>query len=227
MSNGTPITLPLHLRAGHLFLELSGELWLIDTGAPSSFGESRDLSLAGERFPLGSDYLGLTAATLSEFVGVDCVGLLGGNVLGRFDHLFDTAGGRIILSAGELGHDGRSLPLEDFMGIPIVTARIAGSDCRMFFDTGAQYSYFEGDGLEDYPAAGNVTDFYPGLGRFETELREVPVSLGGVPFNLRCGTLPGLMGMTLMMASTVGIVGNEILSQRTVGYFPRRRRMVL
>jgi hypothetical protein len=30
-----------------------------------------------------------------------------------------------------------------------------------------------------------------------------------------------------MMAGTVGIIGNEILGNRSIGYFPRRRMMLL
>ncbi len=220
-------TLPLQLRDGHLFVELGGELWLLDTGAPTSFGTAENIFIGGEEFRLGSSYLGLTAATLSSFVGVPCVGLLGADVLGRFDMVFDTPSGSLAISTGELVHSGQSVRLDEFMGIPIVIARVGGSDYRMFFDTGAQISYFQDDSLTEFPAAGSVTDFYPGVGQFQTETHEVPVSLGGVAFTLRCGTLPGLLGMTLMMASTEGIVGNAILSNRIVGYFPRRRMMVL
>jgi hypothetical protein len=219
--------LPLTLRHGHLFVELDGELWLLDTGAPTSFGTSPSLTIAGEQFSLGTSYLGLTAETLFQFVGVRCVGLLGADVLGRFDHIFDTAGGQLSVSTDELSHSGQSICLDLFMGIPIVTARIGGSDYRMFFDTGAQISYFQDDSLAEFPSAGIVTDFYPGVGQFQTDTHEVPVSLGGVTFTLRCGRLPGLLGMTLKMASSDGIIGNAILANRTVGYFPRRRMMVL
>jgi len=220
-------TLPLQLRAGHLFVELGGELWLLDTGAPTSFGMSRRLTIAGEQFILGTDYLGLTAATLTQFVGLPCVGLLGADVLGRFDHLFDSIAGRLTVSTAELSHSGQTVRLDEFMGIPIVTARVGGRQYRMFFDTGAQISYFQGESLTEFPSAGSVTDFYPGVGQFQTDTHDVPVSLDGVSFTLRCGTLPGLLAPTLMMASTEGIVGNAILSNRTVGYFPRRRRMIL
>ncbi len=220
-------TLPLQLRDGHLFIELNGELWLLDTGAPSSFGTSRRLTIAGEQFSLGTSYLGLTAATLSQFVGVPCVGLLGADVLGRFDHLFDTTGGRLTVSSAELPHSGEPVHLDEFMGIPIVTACVDGRDFRMFFDTGAQISYFQDDSLAKFPSAGRVTDFYPGFGQFESDTHKVPVSLGGVSFTLRCGALPELLGMTLVMASTEGIVGNAILSNRSVGYFPRRRTLIL
>jgi len=220
-------TLPLQLRDGHLFVELGGELWLLDTGAPTSFGTSRNLTIAGEQFSLGTSYLGLTAATLSQFVGAPCVGLLGADVLGRFDHLLDTTGGRLTVSTAELSLSGQTVRLDEFMGIPIVTARVGGRDYRMFFDTGAQISYFQDDSLAEFPSAGIVTDFYPGVGQFQTDTHDVPVSLGGVAFTLRCGTLPGLLGMTLRMAGTKGIVGNAILSNRSVGYFPRRRTMIL
>lgn len=220
-------TLPLQPRDGHLFVELDGELWLLDTGAPTSFGTYPSLSIAGKQFSLGTDYLGLNAATLSEFVGVRCVGLLGADVLNQFDHIFDTAGGQLTVSTAELSHSGQSVRLEKFMGIPIVTVCIGGEDYRMFFDTGAQISYFQDDSLMEFPFAGNVADFYPGIGRFQTGTYEVPVSLGGVTFILRCGMLPGLLGMTLMKANTKGIVGNAILANRTVGYFPRRDLLVL
>lgn len=221
------ITLPLQLRDGHLFVELDGGRWLLDTGAPTSFGPGGSLTIAGEQFDLGTSYLGLTAATLSHFVGVSCVGLLGADVLGRFDHLFDTRAGRLTMSIDELSHSGQTVPLDAVLGIPIVTARIGDRDYRMFFDTGAQISYFQNQSIEDFPYAGRVTDFYPGIGRFETDTFEVPVSLGGVTFALRCGTLPSVLATTLLMAGTEGIVGNAILSDHTVGYFPRRRAMSL
>lgn len=220
-------TLPLQLRDGHLFVELSGELWLLDTGAPTSFGMTPSLAIAGERFSLGTSYLGLTPATISSLVGVPCVGLLGADVLGRFDHLFDTPAGSLTVSTAELSHTGRTVPLEEFMDIPIFTVRIGGRNYRMFFDTGAQLSYFQDDSLAAYPSAGSATDFYPGLGQFQTDTHDVPVSLGGVAFTLRCGTLPAALGMTLHMAKTEGIVGNAILKNRTVGHFPRRRMMIL
>jgi len=220
-------TLPLQLRDGHLFVELNGELWLFDTGAPTSFGTSSSLSLAGEQFKLGSSYLGLTAASLSGFVRVQCVGLLGTDVLGRFDHILDVPGGTLSLSTDELSHAGQTVRLGDFMGIPILTAQIAGTDYRMFFDTGAQISYLQDNSLADFPAAGNVTDFYPGVGQFETDTHQVTVTLAGVAFTLRCGTLPALLGATLMLADTEGIVGNQILCNRVVGYFPRRQELVL
>lgn len=215
-------TLPLIFSHGHLFVELEGHLWLFDTGAPTSFGAAERLLIADERFNLSSSYFNLTVSTLSQYVGVECSGLLGADVLGRFDHILDTTGGRLIVSTAELSHDGQRVHLDEFMGIPIVTARVGGSDYRMFFDTGAQISYFQEDSLADFPPAGSVTDFYPGVGQFQTDTHEVPISLGEISFLLRCGSLPSMLGATLMMADTQGIIGNQALNDRVAGFFPRR-----
>ena len=221
------IKLPLQYRNGHLFIELGDGLWLLDTGAPDSFGTAVSLSLAGEQFAIQSNYLGLTAEALSRFVNVRCMGILGGDVLGGFDHILDVAGGTISIATDELALTGASVDLDDFMGIPIVEARISGSSCRMFFDTGAQLSYLQEDALAGFPSAGPAIDFYPGVGQFQTETHEVQLRIGTEMFTLRCGRLPDMLGMTLMMANTQGIVGNEVLRDRTVGYFPRRGTLTI
>ena len=219
--------LPLTIQKGHLFVGIAGEQWLIDTGAPVSFGGSAGLSIGEERFQLGAGHRGITPAKLTEFIGVPCAGLLGGDVLNRFDHIFDLIDGQLTLSTNEAAHDGAAVPLDDCLGIPIVTARIGGRDFRMFFDTGAQISYLEPELLAGFPSLGDFVDFYPSHGRFTTQTHHVPLSLAGISFQLRCGSLPKMLSAAMSIAGTRGIVGNAVVCGRRVGYFPRRRLLVL
>ena len=219
---------PLRFQDGHLFVEMAGELWFLDTGAPMSFGTMGVLEIAGMDFSLEANYLGLTAEALSGVVGTGCTGLLGADVLAHFDHILDAGQGTLTLSTEEdLAVEGARLPLTEFMGIPILTAQVRGRDHQMFFDTGAQISYLQDDSLTSYPSLGEVTDFYPGFGEFQTETFEVPIILHRVEFALRCGQLPSILGMTLIMAGTSGIVGNQVLADRIVGYFPGRSELIL
>ncbi len=220
-------TLPLIFKDGHLFVNMEGNLWLFDTGAPTSFGNITNFTIATKSFTIGKAYLGLSSETLSEFVGVQCIGLLGADILRHFDHLFDCANEQVTISLDELKHSGQTVHLSEFMGIPIITVCISGIEYRMFFDTGAQISYFQDDALADFPACGSVTDFYPGVGRFQTDTHLVKVSLCSVDFTLRFGALPDLIGATLMMADTQGIIGNQIMANRVTGYFPRRNVLCL
>ena len=219
--------LPLHFLNNHLFIELESDRWLLDTGAPQSFGDTPLLTVADQQFDIASGFMGLTAQTLSELVGIPCAGLLGADVLGRFDHLIDVAGGTLTISSVDLACDGHRLQLESCLGVPIVTARIADTEHRMFFDTGAKLSYVPSDMVSGVPSAGRVRDFYPGFGSFETETYLMDIDLDGLEVNLRCGVLPPALAASLVIGGTTGIVGNAILADRTVGYFPRRSILVL
>ena len=214
---------PLTFKDGHLFVELDETLWLYDTGAPTSFGETEEIQFGGETFPVAESFMGLTAATLSGYINVECAGLLGADLINGFDHILDLPGETLSVSKDELQVEGTRVPITDFvMGIPIVTARIADSDYRMFFDTGAQFSFFQDDSISDFPESGTVTAFYPGAGPFETDTYQVDLSLGDLSLTLRCGTLPGFLGELLKSANAQGIVGNQSMKDRVTGYFPRR-----
>lgn len=79
---------------------------------------------------------------------------------------------------------GLTASLEAFMGIPILTVRIANRDHRMFFETGAKISYFQEDNISDFPVAETATDFFPGFGQFQTSTHQVEVELGKSAFTL-------------------------------------------
>ncbi|MEN9316754.1 MAG: hypothetical protein RIS35_3147 [Pseudomonadota bacterium] len=154
-------------------------------------------------------------------------GLIGADVLNTFDLSFDLPRGTMCWASAEMSVDGEVVPIDDFMGIPIIEASIAGEKRRMFLDTGAQVSYFQDPCLGDFPPAGVLRDFFPGIGEFETQTHQVPRRIGGVGRTVRCGALPELLGLTLAMADVEGIVGSEFFSDRSIAYLPRRGRVVL
>jgi len=172
----------------------------------------------------------LTAATLSGFVAVECSGIIGADIMGCFDFVFDPEKGKVEISAEELEVSGQQLPVvDDVMGIPIVSATVAGDECLLFFDTGAQISFLQHDALTDSPPAGEFTDFHPSCGQFQTDTYHVDIAVAGIDFTLRCGHLPELLEATLLAIgqNITGILGNEIMTNRRIGYFPRRQVLVL
>ena len=219
------LTLPLELKNGHLFVELHGKSWIIDTGSPTSFGRPGSLDFAGRRFPLAE--VGLSAEVLSSYVGHACDGLLGVDVLNQFDLLVDAPGGRLVVADGALDHPGEQVELDEFMGIPLVKVAIGGQIHPMFFDTGAQISYFQDESLADYPPAGRVNDFYPGIGQFMVDTHHVPMAIGQIALTAACGRLPGLLAMSLSLAGADAVLGNVLLANRPIGYFPRRKLLVI
>jgi len=218
---------PLNFSEEHLFVELESGKWLYDTGAPNSFSNERTLLFADREFVLEDNYMGLTTQHLSGYVGMPCQGLLGADVLTRFDHVIDLSNAELNVSSGELPYQGKCIHTSDFMGIPIVPVQIGGNRFRMFFDTGAKISYFQHALIESFPFAGEMTDFYPGFGSFQTEVHQLEIVLGNEHIGLQCGKLPGVLESALSLAGVDGILGNEILKNRIVGYFPGKNLLCM
>ena len=187
----------------------------------------KTVTLGGEKFKIPASYMGTDAAQLSDFADHPTCGLLGADVLNQFDVLIDIDQHQITFSKEEMSLEGTSLTLDAFMGIPLLDAEIAGACYRMFFDTGAQVSYFQHRSLSSFPPAGSLSDFYPGYGQFETETHQVEASIGGQAMLLRFGSLPKMLAAGLVMGGAKGIIGNEILPGQVTGYFPRRKQLVL
>ena len=217
----------LKLLQKHLYLSLEDQLWLFDTGAPQSFGEGGKLVILEKEFPIATSFMGLDANKVSEHAGVEMQGLLGADIINHFDYRIDVQNESIEISEDSIEMGQSPLQINEFTGIPILTAEIGGAEYSMFFDSGAQYSYFQGDGLSSFPALGTVADFYPGVGPFETDTFSVPMKIGSVDISTQCGKLPDLLAMTLSMADTSGIIGNELLLDRVVTYSPKRNLISL
>jgi len=219
-------TYPLLFEKKHLFLVLNDQKWLIDTGSPASFGDSETLNICNQIFDLGDNYGILNTQELSSHIGLDIVGLIGVDILNSFDILFNMKKYYISFSETSLALDGEHIPIDSFMGIPIILISINRTDRRMYFDTGAQISYFQDKLLKDFPSNGRITDFYHGIGNFGTETYLLDMRIAKMDHTVVCGSLPDMLSETLMMASVDGIISNEVMENSIVGYFPRRNEMV-
>ena len=94
------LSCPLIFERGHLFVTAGNRTFLLDTGAPVSFGRVSSVTLDGQRFTVAPTYLGLTKEVLSSHVGRDVDGLLGADILNQFDMLIDVGHSRVWFSEG-------------------------------------------------------------------------------------------------------------------------------
>jgi len=241
--------LPLKLDKGYLYMRVGADWYLIDTGTFSSFSERGEVTIDGLRFELPlKEIRGMDAKILADHVKVPVNGLLGNDVLDHFDHIWDLPNGVVKIGPpGSLVHGGSTVDLKRTAervaaalpsregevrptrvqrecGLMLVGVKVEEAHYPMLFDTGAAISYFDYPNRERFPSAGDYTDFYPNVGPFTTDTRWVPATLGDTTFTLRCGSLTPVFGE---MIGNNGIVGNEILKGRAVGYFPERGQMVL
>jgi hypothetical protein len=135
--------------------------------------------------------------------------------------------GQVTFSDLPLNTEGKSFPIGFVMGVPTANIQIQSRRVGMVFDTGATFSYWQDSALDSFPEKETRKDYFPGIGEFEVKTFHVPVTLGNLEFQLECGRLPEMLGLTLSLIGVEGILGNEFFRDIKLGYLPRRKQIVL
>jgi hypothetical protein len=200
------------LFKGHPIINDGENIILIDTGAPSTIHASSVITFCSENYNCSTNYMGLTVSKISEMLGTEITTLLGADILSDYKILFDYKNGIIEFNKEEIALSGNEIGISNFMGIPIIELSIDNQTLKFFLDTGAKLSYLSDSITIHYVSLGKDEDFYPGVGKFETECFDITTSFGNNNFNVKYGNLPALLQMTLMMGGTDGIIGFDFFN---------------
>lgn len=212
---------------GHIILDEGGRRVLLDTGSPRSVGMLRGWSFQGVPVTLEPEVQGVTAESLSRYVGTQVDVLLGMDFLGARTFEVDVGHRRFrIIPTTETLPTGHTIPIKIIGGVPTVTVEIGPHPIRAVLDTGAKLSYLTNDMIGNYTTVGRVRDFHPTTGPFQSDMRLVSAQLGTASVTLRCGTLPPMVEAGLRVLGLRGIVGNDLL-ERFVATFVMPKQLIL
>ena len=202
----------IQLYKGHPIINDGENRILIDTGAPSTIHSSNNLNFCSDNFVCSTNYMGLTVSIISDMLGTEIKTLLGADILSDYKILLDYQNQVIKFSKQEIKIDGTQVNISNFMGIPIIKMTVDNQELKFFLDTGAKLSYLSDSLTSNYESIGTDEDFYPGVGRFQTECFEIPTVFGNTEFVVKYGNLPTLLQMTLMLGGTDGIIGYDFFN---------------
>lgn len=177
--------------ANHMFVDLPEGRFLVDTGSPASFGETRTASYGGVERPIPRNVVpgnlvpgnlvqpnlaplsvkSLAGLDLEARIGARLRGVLGMDLLATDTVLWDGPRGRAIVRPSAPPAEAVRVELTVAGGVPLVEACVGGggsggsSRCgRWIFRTGAQCSYFrEGSDLTLGDPDGEFEDVVPEL----------------------------------------------------------------
>ncbi len=213
---------------GHLLSKINGLVYLLDTGAPTSFGDPGKIQINNEQIQIQNNYLGLTAPKLSEYIDFKVDGLLGGDIFNRVDALIDIKNRELLLSSQFIQMHGNMININFKLGVPLLSVKVGNTEMKMIFDTGAKISYLSNLPQKDAVIEEYMTDFYPGIGSFSTPIRRFDTRLGDIQSKtLKYGTLPETLSMLVAIVGANGIVGNEVFNSGVLCYSPRQNTMVI
>ena len=185
---------------------------LLDTGAPSTIHTADNLVFCSEHFKCSTDYLGLNVAKLSDMLGTEITTLLAADILSKFKIVFDYRHGVVDFGMEETSFDGSETAISNFMGLPVIEISVKNRTLKLFLDTGATLSYIPESITGNYESIGKREDFFPIVGKFETDCYEIETSLRQHSFTANYGNLPALLQMTLTLSGADGIMGFDFFN---------------
>lgn len=202
----------LQLFNGHPIINDGENRILIDTGAPSTIHASDSLNFCSENFRCSTNYRGLTVSKISDMLGTEITTLLGTDILLGFKILLEYQNQIIAFNKQEIDIDGTQADISNFMGIPIIKMTVDNKELKFFLDTGAKLSYLSDNLTSNYESVGTDEDFYPGIGRFQTQCFEIQTLFGDKEFVVKYGILPTQLQAMLRLAGTDGIIGFDFFN---------------
>ena len=201
---------PVKLVNGYPIALIDGKYVLIDTGSPVTIGDEPEWFFLNELRHLSQDLAGVNAAYLSREVGTRVDILMGTDIMQAYYVTLDLQAGLVHFSQRLLHGGGMRVPFKSLMGTPICTLEVAGRLQKMIIDTGAALTYVDKALAAGAVQTGTRQDFYPTIGRFETPVYELPVTIGGEQLTMRCGVLPPLLQQGIRLTGAEGILGTQL-----------------
>ena len=202
----------LEIFNGHPIINDGENTILIDTGSPATIHDDGIINFCSTAYICSKNYMGLTVAKVSEMLGKNISALLGTDILSNYKILFDYNNKVVTFHEQEVRFEGEDTPISNFMGIPVIALSIDGQELNFFLDTGAKLSYLPASITSKYSSIGTEEDFYPEIGKFDTECFEISTSIGNKKFIVKYGNLPALLQMSLMLGGTDGIIGFDFFN---------------
>ncbi len=212
----------IEVCSNHLIATIGGKKVLVDTGSPLSMG------CFSSKFFGDIDRPKTLINTVEKFAKIKIDGILGTDLLSTCNFSIRLKEKKMMVSRDKMEGSGEEIPLNFKFGTPLIPVKVKGKEVKMILDTGAFVHYFSPDMVKGSKSVEKKEDFYPLYGKFNVDLYEVPVEIGGKKLNLKGGILP-LPLRALLNISTfdAAILGNEIFNYFDIDFINLNGKKVL
>lgn len=211
-------TIDIRIEKNHLITEIDGQLLLLDTGAPHSFGLC-SIEWESEQVDLSTQMPPIPFSILQERVGLPLVGLIGCNHLLHRGMRLDIPNSTLTLH-DEVPCDADACPLYPIMNVPTVTIDVGGVPQKIIIDTGAMQTFIDKRTAEGLQRVGSVRDFMPTGDVFTAALVEMEAIVDQRRVAIQPAVSPDALDPLLEGVAAAGIIGLDVLRTQAFEFAP-------
>ena len=218
---------PIDVFDNHVIIVNDEKRLLIDTGSPISISNGSEINIFQTTYEASDKYHGATIDEISGYVGCPLDALIGNNILQ--EHRFQIDFQNLLFSVWEKdpseGINTDEYIDVDFNGIPTIKIIVNPvntltnqNPIDSWLDTGAKISYLNKQYVQGLDPACIKEDFFPGFGKFEVPIYDLPINFNGKEIPFQFGILPHSLELSNLSRSTQAIIGADIFSYFTLTF---------
>ena len=194
---------------GHIVVNLRGRPCVLDTGCPVSLGQY-PISVCGVEYEVHETYLDISCESLSREIGLPIEGVIGADIIRAYSvGVYPTE--QLVQFDENPAEGAIVIPIDNFMGVPILRFGFNDQVLPAFFDTGSPLSYLLPRYLDGLEPEYTQEEYYPLIGNFLTTVYRLPVVIGGETRNLRFGSMPEELRGVADAGGVSAMLGTELL----------------
>jgi hypothetical protein len=211
-------TIDIRIEKNHLVTEIDGQLLLIDTGSPCSFGQCT-FEWVYEEMILTLPPQPMNFQILRERIDLPLDGIIGSNLLLKRGLQLDISRGLLTLY-DEIPYGSRACVLSSIMNVPVVIIDVGGIPQQIIIDTGAMQSFIDKQTALELPRVGSVRDFMPTGEEFTADLVEMEAVVHETKLAIQPAVSPPELESLLDDVSASGIIGLDVLQTAVFRFSP-------
>lgn len=216
---------------GHPAINVDGNIFIVDTGSPATFGRQETITLCGRDFnaDMENNVFGVNMEEISKLLGTHIDGFIGGDTFRQlaaleFDYPNNTITFHDVLP--DMVH-GSQTDFEMCRNYVSINLLINGQTHRVFFDCGAPIAYLNPEILPNRKPDGVRNDVSPFGGAFESPVFLMETQFAGRTFESVYGPIPETHRTLVIGFGHDGIVGKNILDLGKVFLCYEQQKMYL
>ena len=199
---------------GHAVARIHDRLFLLSPGLPFTIAE-RPLVIDGRRIEGQEEVLGLTAASLSDRVGVKLDGVLGANLCDQFVVNFDPKSHRVEFDQTSKDYP-INLEIDNFAGAARWHLSINGKRAPALLDLGIRLSLVHPELLVGQGPIAQETELFSLIGARKVDVYSLPVMIDREVIHLRFARMPDEVAFRAEMANVQAFIGYELLEHYAI-----------
>jgi hypothetical protein len=217
----------LLLYNDEVLIIINKNIYVMDIGFDNSFSHNNKLTIDGIDFNVASRINECDSEELSNTLNLNISGLIGADIINSFDFLYDIANSKVTISKDEINFEGNEIDISFCGNYPKFEISILDKSIQVSFGIGISISYLDNELIDYFREKKILRNFYDKDGDIAINAYQIRTKIGEMNYDIKYTSPNILFKIFFYTFNLFGCLGNDFIGDKKVGYFPRRKKIII